>query len=172
MDVNNDLVGKNSQNPNDRLRNDIVENPLSSLKVLEERVRKNEEILDLKLTSYKNQLAHYQKYVALIVLFLSLIGVGSIATLIKSQVKTATELKLQEILTPKYIEERIYSKSEETIQKLVSDVEDKVAKYVGASLNYTKFRFEIGYLISMGKYEETIQLVKEAIQSIIFYDRK
>ena len=75
--------------------NNEINKDSTDIKVLEERVKKNEEILNVWLKTYRN-------YGILIVVIFTILGVGSISYLIKQIVKDATESKLKETLTIKF----------------------------------------------------------------------
>jgi len=70
------------------------------LKVLSERVKKNEEILDLNLKSYRN-------YGLIIVAMLSFIGFIYVSITIQNIVSKTTEDKLDKILTEQYVDSKI-----------------------------------------------------------------
>ena len=90
----------------------------TDVKVLEERIKKNEEILSLWLKTYRN-------YGFIIVAIITILGVGSIYYIIEQVVKKTTESKLEETLTDEYIAEKIKERSETAIDELISEVETR-----------------------------------------------
>ena len=138
----------------------------ADLKVLTERVKKNEEILELKLKSYRN-------YVVIIVVILSFIGFVFVKTTIESVVSKKTEAKLDQILTEQYVEDKIKVKSEKTIAKLITEVEVKAKKITEETLTFESWRWLGHEKVKNGDYKEAIRCFKKAIEKMsLFPDLK
>ena len=91
------------------------------VKVLAERVEKNQEIMNLKLSSIRTA-------AAIILAVLTLIGIASLWTLIRIIVKETTEKKLEQILTDDYIEKKVRTRSEKSINRLIKETELRTLK--------------------------------------------
>jgi len=134
----------------------------TDLKVLSERVKKNEEILELRLNSYRN-------YGIIIVTILTIIGFASIKTTIKYIVSSNTEAKLNKILTEPYVENKIREKSEKTIAKLINEVEVKAKRITEETLSFDNWRL-LGYeKAEKGDYKEAIRCYKKAIEKMSLF---
>jgi tetratricopeptide (TPR) repeat protein len=134
----------------------------ADLKVLTERVKKNEEILELNLKSYRN-------YAFIILAILSLIGFVSVKTTIESVVSKKTEDNLNQILTEQYIEDKIRNKSEKTIAKLINEVEVKAKKIAEETLSFDSWRWLGHEKVEKGDYNEAIRCFKKAIEKISLF---
>lgn len=140
-------------------KNNEINKISTDIKVLEERVKKNEEILNIWLKTYRN-------YGFIIVAIITILGVGSISYIIKQIVKEATESKLEETLTDEYIEGKIKERSQTTINKLISEVETRTKIILEESLGHEELANKALLACGNRDYERGIELLKKAIVKI------
>lgn len=132
---------------------------IATIKVLEERVNNYKEMFDNKLSSIK------QLY-GTVIIILTLIGIGTIATIIVNIVKNTAEATLESILTPEYIEKKILEKSDPVLEKIVDDIETKVTNKVRENLSYAELKALAGEETLLKDYENGIILYKKAKEKL------
>lgn len=131
----------------------------TDVKVLEERIKKNEEILSLWLKTYRN-------YGFIIVAIITILGVGSIYYIIEQVVKKTTESKLEETLTDEYIAEKIKERSETAIDELISEVETRAETIMEENLAHQELATKALLACGDRDYERGIKLFEKAIAKI------
>ncbi len=139
--------------------NEEIDKNHTTLKVLEERITKNEEIVNLKFATFRN-------YVVIIVVLITLFGFGAIYTVIEGVVKTSTENKLNEILTEEYVENKIYKLSEKTITKLIHEIDKKAKKIIEESFSFTDSKEKATESYFDGNYKMSLRYSKQAISKL------
>ncbi len=133
---------------------------ITEIKVLEERMNNYKEIFDGKLNAIK------QLY-GVVIIILTLIGIGTIATIIVNIVRNTAENALESILTPKYIEDKIYEKSDPVLNKIIDDIEIKVTDKIRDSLSYNELMALASEESILENYESALSLYKKAQKKIL-----
>jgi len=105
----------------------------AEIEILREQVKHHKEVTEEKLKSYRN-------YVWIIITCLSLVS-GIVYITIRNIVETATEKKLDEVLTPEYIEGQIREKSKVTIDNLIKETENIAKNILYEHTSFEGFRF-------------------------------
>jgi len=149
-------------------KNNEINKVSTDIKVLEERVKKNEEILNIWFRTYRN-------YGILIAAFITLVGMGAIYYITEQIVKSTTENKLEETLTDEYIEGKIKERSQTAINKLISEVETRAQTIMEENLPHQELATKAILACRDCDYERGIELYKKAVAKIdilsSFYDK-
>ncbi|OHB37647.1 MAG: hypothetical protein A2Y09_05585 [Planctomycetes bacterium GWA2_39_15] len=137
----------------------------AEIEILREQVKHHKEVTEEKLKSYRN-------YVLIIATCLSLVSgivYYTIRNIVETTAKKATEKKLDEVLTPDYIEGQIREKSKDTIDKLIKETENITKNIIDKHTSFEGFRFLAAEASARKDFKAAAAFYQKAIEKILLF---